>query len=91
MLKIIPSLHIATIVAAVALTAVFVSKLHAASSTEQPTGWASEQGGTTGGAGGTVVTVDNIDSLMKYAKMKNTPYIIFLKGIGGVLWHARPP
>ncbi|MGB7567742.1 MAG: hypothetical protein WBM07_07775 [Chitinivibrionales bacterium] len=83
MLKIIPSLHIATIVAAVALTAVFVSKLHAASSTEQPTGWASEQGGTTGGAGGTVVTVDNIDSLMKYAKVKNTPYIIFLKGIVG--------
>jgi pectate lyase len=70
-----------TVIAAVG-TAV-VSPIYAASSTEQPTGWASEQGGTTGGAGGTVVTVDNIDSLMKYAKIKNTPYIIFLKGTVG--------
>ena len=42
-----------------------VSQSRAASSTEQPIGWASEQGGTTGGRGGTVVTVDNIDSLIK--------------------------
>jgi pectate lyase len=68
---------------ACASATIFASPLHAASSTEQPIGWASEQGGTTGGAGGTVVTVDNIDSLRKYAKVKNTPYIIFLKGTVG--------
>jgi pectate lyase len=77
--NILPS-RLAALAVAAAIAAVFVSPLHATSSTEQPTGWASEEGGTTGGAGGTVVTVDNIDSLKKYAKEK-TPYIIFLKGV----------
>ena len=68
---------------AAAIATIFVTPLHGASSTEQPIGWASEQGGTTGGSGGRVVTVDNIDSLKQYAKVKNTPYIIFLKGTAG--------
>jgi len=66
-----------------ALACFLVSPLHAATSTEQPTGWASQAGGTTGGAGGTVVTVDNFDSLRKYAKIKTTPYIIYMKGTMG--------
>ena len=79
----LPRQCLALLTATAAVGALFISPLYAASSTEQPTGWASEQGGTTGGAGGTEVTVDNIDSLKKYAKVKNTPYIIFLKGTVG--------
>lgn len=42
-------------------------------------GWASANGGTTGGAGGTVVTVDNFTDLETYAE-SSTPYIIQVSG-----------
>ncbi|MBN1788378.1 MAG: carbohydrate-binding protein [Sedimentisphaerales bacterium] len=42
-------------------------------------GWASENGGTTGGAGGTVVTVDNGTDFRKYAEA-NEPHIIRVLG-----------
>ncbi len=43
-------------------------------------GWASMNGGTTGGAGGTVVTVDNMTDLEYYAELGTTPYIIQISG-----------
>ena len=44
-------------------------------------GWASENGGTTGGAGGAVVTVDNYADLLYYAvTVGTTPYIIQVSG-----------
>ncbi|MDD5010785.1 MAG: hypothetical protein PHQ00_01545, partial [Phycisphaerae bacterium] len=44
-------------------------------------GWASQNGGTTGGAGGTVVTVDNYADLLYYAvTVGSTPYIIQISG-----------
>jgi pectate lyase len=49
-------------------------------------GWASENEGTTGGQGGTVVTVDNAVDLEYYAELGTTPYIIQISGtinIGG--------
>lgn len=50
---------------------------------DRPTGFASVnamgQNGTTGGAGGKVVTVTNLADLEKYAQMKE-PYIIRVKG-----------
>lgn len=45
-------------------------------------GWASQNGGTTGGKGGTEVTVTTIADLKKYAKESN-PYIIWVKGTLG--------
>jgi len=45
-------------------------------------GWASQNGGTTGGAGGTEVTVTTIADLQKYAKMSGK-YIIWVKGSMG--------
>lgn len=41
------------------------------------TGWATQNGGTTGGAGKTVVTVSNVDDLRKYAEAGN--YTIYVK------------
>jgi pectate lyase len=44
-------------------------------------GWADENGGTTGGAGGTVVTVSNYADLYYYAyTVGTTPYIIQISG-----------
>lgn len=46
-----------------------------------PVGWANENGGTTGGAGGTVVTVDNVDDFIYYLEdTEDTPYIIYVSG-----------
>ncbi|MBN1816238.1 MAG: hypothetical protein JW828_02685 [Sedimentisphaerales bacterium] len=43
-------------------------------------GFATMGGGTTGGAGGTLVTVDNVTDLERYAETPNTPYIIRISG-----------
>lgn len=43
-------------------------------------GWADENGGTTGGQGGTVVTVTNAANLEYYAELGTTPYIIKISG-----------
>jgi pectate lyase len=43
-------------------------------------GWAGENGGTTGGQGGTVVTVTNAANLEYYAELGTTPYIIQISG-----------
>lgn len=56
--------------------------LQAASPTDTPMGWASANGGTTGGAGGTEVTVTTMADLQKYAKMPGK-YIIWVKGTMG--------
>jgi pectate lyase len=46
-----------------------------------PIGWASQNGGTTGGAGGTVVTVNNATDFINYVQnTKQTPYIIYVNG-----------
>jgi pectate lyase len=47
-----------------------------------PIGWASQNGGTTGGAGGTTVTVDNnaADFIYYVQNTKQTPYIIYVSG-----------
>jgi pectate lyase len=50
--------------------------------TEKPLGWASQNGGTTGGAGGTEVTVTTMADLQKYAKASGK-YIIWVKGTMG--------
>ena len=44
-------------------------------------GWASTGGYTTGGAGGTVVTVDNVNDLEHYAELGTTPYIVEITGM----------
>ena len=43
-------------------------------------GWAGMNGGTTGGEGGTVVTVDNFTDLEYYAELGTTSYIIQISG-----------
>ncbi len=43
-------------------------------------GWASQNGGTTGGEGGTVVDVNNMTDLEHYAELGTTPYIIRISG-----------
>jgi pectate lyase len=53
-----------------------------ATKTDTPVGWASQNGGTTGGAGGTEVTVTTMADLQKYAKMSGK-YIIWVKGTMG--------
>jgi pectate lyase len=58
------------------------ASLQAASPAETPMGWASSNGGTTGGAGGTEVTVTTMADLQKYAKMPGR-YIIWVKGVMG--------
>ncbi|MCB9497069.1 MAG: pectate lyase [Fibrobacteria bacterium] len=45
-------------------------------------GWASQNGGTTGGKGGMEVTVTNMADLQKYAKMSGK-YVIWVKGTVG--------
>jgi pectate lyase len=46
-----------------------------------PIGWASMDGGTTGGAGGTVVEVNNAADFIYYVQdTKQTPYIIYVNG-----------
>jgi pectate lyase len=60
----------------------FVSGVWAASPTEPAIGWASANGGTTGGAGGTEVTVTSMADLQKYAKTSGK-YIIWVKGVMG--------
>ncbi len=54
----------------------------AASVNDQPGGWASMNGGTTGGAGGTEVTVTTMADLQKYAQMSGK-YIIWVQGVMG--------
>jgi pectate lyase len=62
----------------------FCSASGVAAGDEKPVGFASVSGqgleGTTGGAGGTVVTVTDADRLSFYAS-RETPYIIQVKGI----------
>jgi pectate lyase len=60
----------------------FAASLRAATPTEAPMGWASANGGTTGGAGGSEVTVSTIADLQKYAKMTGK-YVIWVKGTMG--------
>lgn len=64
------------------VNAVFASSLWAASVTDTPPGWASANGGTTGGAGGTEVTVTTMADLQKYAKSSGK-IIIWVKGVLG--------
>ena len=46
-----------------------------------PVGWASMDGGTTGGAGGTVVEVNNATDFIYYVQdTEQTPYIIYVSG-----------
>jgi pectate lyase len=54
----------------------------AASPADKPAGWASLNGGTTGGAGGAEVTVTTMADLQKYAKMEGK-YVIWVKGTMG--------
>lgn len=65
--------------ASIALGAIFATSATAA--TYGPalplTGWATQDGGTTGGAGKTVVTVSNVNDLRKYAEAGN--YTIYVK------------
>jgi len=49
---------------------------------ESAPGWASQGGGTTGGKGGTVVTVTTIGDLQKYAAASGK-YVIYVKGVMG--------
>jgi len=49
---------------------------------ESAPGWASQGGGTTGGKGGTVVTVTTIADLQKYASATGK-YVIYVKGVMG--------
>lgn len=53
-----------------------------ASPDDAPMGWASQNGGTTGGKGGKSVTVKTMADLQKYAKDPN-PYIIWIDGTLG--------
>lgn len=43
-------------------------------------GWASMNGGTTGGEGGIIVTVDNFTDLEYYAELGTAPYVIQISG-----------
>lgn len=63
-----------TLVYLVAIQAPF-----AASPTDRPPGWASMNGGTSGGLGGAEVTVTNMTDLKKYASMDGK-YVIWVKG-----------
>lgn len=58
------------------------ASLWSASPADQPGGWASLNGGTRGGAGGTEVTVTTMADLQKYAKMEGK-YVIWVKGAMG--------
>ncbi|HOX53393.1 MAG TPA: pectate lyase, partial [Fibrobacteria bacterium] len=62
--------------------ALFATPALAANVADKPMGWASQNGGTTGGAGGTEVTVTTMADLQKYAKMSGK-YVIWVKGTMG--------
>jgi pectate lyase len=65
----------------VILFILFVCSAQAIAFESSPIGWASESGGTTGGAGGTTVTVDNATDFIYYVQgTKQTPYIIYVSG-----------
>lgn len=59
----------------------FVSYVLSFSITDQPEGWASQEGGTTGGAGGAVVTVSTMSQLQTEAKSSEKKVIIIEKGV----------
>ena len=62
----------------VALGATLVTSSFAVTAPDLPmAGWATQNGGTTGGAGKTVVTVSNVSDLRKYAEAGN--YTIYVK------------
>jgi pectate lyase len=65
-----------------ALFAATAARATVASKNDTPLGWASQNGGTTGGAGGTEVTVTTMADLQKYAKMAGK-YIIWVSGTMG--------
>jgi len=58
----------------------FVSHALCFSISDQPEGWASQAGGTTGGAGGTEVTVNTMSQLQSEAKSSGKKVIIIEKG-----------
>ncbi len=58
----------------------FVSHALCFSINDQPEGWASQAGGTTGGAGGTEVTVSTMSQLQAEAKSSGKKVIIMEKG-----------
>jgi len=65
----------------VLLATVLVSGGLAITFDSSPIGWATQGGGTTGGAGGAVVTVDNATDFIYYVQgTKQTPYIIYVSG-----------
>lgn len=59
----------------------FVSHALCFSIYDQPEGWASQAGGTTGGSGGTEVTVNNMSQLQAEAKSSGKKVILIEKGI----------
>lgn len=64
--------------ASAALGAALVTSSFAVTAPDLPmAGWATQNGGTTGGAGKTVVTVSNVSDLRKYAEAGN--YTIYVK------------
>lgn len=66
---------------AASVVAILVLTVSSQAFDSSPTGWASESGGTTGGAGGTVVTVNNATDFIYYVQgTKQTPYIIYVSG-----------
>lgn len=60
--------------------ALAASLSHAYSRSDKPEGWASQAGGTTGGAGGTEVTVTTMSQLQAEAKSAGRKIIIVAKG-----------
>lgn len=68
--------------ALVCALALAVGAAHAVSINDTPVGWASQSGGTTGGAGGTVVVATTLAQLQSYAS-SSTKYIIYLSGTVG--------
>ena len=66
------------LVAGATLGVAFVTSSFAVTAPDLPmAGWATQNGGTTGGAGKTVVTVSNVNDLRKYAEAGN--YTIYVK------------
>ena len=53
---------------------VFAASVHAVD------GFATQNGGTTGGQGGLTVTVDNGADFLEYVETEDTPYIIQIQG-----------
>ena len=66
------------LVAGATLSVAFATSSFAVTAPDLPmAGWATQNGGTTGGAGKTVVTVSNVSDLRKYAEAGN--YTIYVK------------